>query len=177
MPLGMEQVKMFDLRDFARFYLLPPGHLCFTKTCLVHQGESLCECPMQIDWTLCPWIKRSGAYYWFRPVAYYWFRPVCLSFCRINFNLELKGRYFIFGRHTAVSNDIKVNDLVTLTLTFMLRIAFSDFAEGIVLHKYILLIHIPDKTVYTPVLFCCKAWTLVKSLNVYMGRINRNGAV
>ena len=41
---------------------------------------------------------------------------------------------------SALSNDTKVNDLVTLTMTFMLKIAFSDFVASGVFHKYIFFI-------------------------------------
>ena len=62
--------------------------------------------------------------------------PVCLSVCLsvVNFNLRynfwtVRDRDFIFGMHTstnnALSNDTKINDLVTLTLTLKLKIAFS----------------------------------------------------
>ena len=69
---------------------------------------------------------------------------VCLSVCLsvLNFNIcynfwTIRGRNFIFGMHStndSLSNDTKVNDLVTLTLTFALKIAFLDFiaAGGIV---------------------------------------------
>ena len=62
---------------------------------------------------------------------------VCLFVCLsvVNFNLRynfwtVRHRDFIFGMHTplmtndTLSNDIKINDLVTLTLTLKLTIAF-----------------------------------------------------
>ena len=64
---------------------------------------------------------------------------VCLSVCLfvclsvVNFNLRynfwaVRDRDFIFGMHTPLmtpfQNDVKVNDLVTLTLTLKLKIAF-----------------------------------------------------
>ena len=71
----------------------------------------------------------------------------CLSV--VNFNLHynfwtVKDRDFIFGMHTqystndTLSNNTKVNELVTLTLTFVPKIAFYDFVApgGIVFHKH-----------------------------------------
>ena len=67
----------------------------------------------------CSRIEWSGAYC---------FCPVCLFVCLsvvnsiLCFNFwTLRDKHFIFGMHTplndALSNDTKVNDLVTLTLT------------------------------------------------------------
>ena len=42
-----------------------------------------------------------------------------------------------YSTNDALSNDTKVNDIVTVTLTLMLKIAFSDFGSGdIVFHKH-----------------------------------------
>ena len=66
---------------------------------------------------------------------------ICLSVCLsiVSFNIRydfwtVRGRDFIFGTNDALSNDTKVNDIVTLTLTIALKIAFLDFvaAGGIV---------------------------------------------
>ena len=44
-----------------------------------------------------------------------------------------------YSNNDGFSNDIKVNDLLTLTLTYMLKIAFSNSvaAGGKVFHKHI----------------------------------------
>ena len=72
---------------------------------------------------------------------------VCLSVCLsvVNFDIcytfwTVRGRDFIFGIHTLLimpfqmTPNTKVIDLVTLTLTFAIKIAFLDFvaAGGIV---------------------------------------------
>ena len=50
-----------------------------------------------------------------------------------------------YSNNDALSNVTKVNDLVSLTLTFVLKIAFSDSvaAGGIVFHKHILILLFP----------------------------------
>ena len=47
--------------------------------------------------------------------------------------------WHVYSTNDALSNDTKVNDLVTLTLTLKLKIAFSDFVatRGIVFYKLI----------------------------------------
>ena len=91
-----------------------------------------------------PRIKWLGAY---------GFCPVCLFVCLsvglsvVNFNIRynfwnIRDRGFIFDMHTQrmFSNDTKVNDLVTLTLTFMLKQLFQTVADrGIVFHKQTLI--------------------------------------
>ena len=55
-------------------------------------------------------------------------------------SLEIEASYLAcILSYDALLSEIKVNDLVTLTLTFMLNIAFSGFVatRGIVFHKYI----------------------------------------
>ena len=49
-----------------------------------------------------------------------------------------------YSNNDSLSNDTKVNDLVTLTLTFVLKIAFSDYvaAGGIVFHTHTLIFSI-----------------------------------
>ena len=73
---------------------------------------------------------------------------VCLSVCLLStltfIIYSRRSRLHLlhtFSTNDALSNDTKVNDLVTLTLTFLLRIAFSEFvtAGGIVFHKHIFL--------------------------------------
>ena len=74
---------------------------------------------------------------------------VCLSVClsAVNFNLGYNfwtviDRDFIFGMHTPLMMPCKwhqgLNDLVTLTFTFVLKIVFLNFvaAGGIVFHKH-----------------------------------------
>ena len=56
--------------------------------------------------------------------------------------------WYAYSTNKALSIDTKVNDLVTFNVTFVLKIAFSDFvaAGGIVFHKNILFImHFYDK--------------------------------
>ena len=76
----------------------------------------------------------------------------CLSVClsvvnfiiRYNFwtarDRERLHIWHAYSTNDAFSNDTKVNDLVTLTLTFKLKIAFSDSvaAGGKVFHKHTL---------------------------------------
>ena len=88
----------------------------------------------------------------------------CLSVVNFNlrYNLAVRDRDFIFGMHTplmmpfqmsprswhaystndALSKDTKVNDLVTLTLTLKLKIAFwtlLPLGAYFVFHKHILI--------------------------------------
>ena len=58
--------------------------------------------------------------------------------------LEIETCILVNSTNENLSNDTKVNDLVTLNVTFMLKIAFSDFvvAGGIVFHKQILLVEL-----------------------------------
>ena len=75
----------------------------------------------------------------------------CTSFCLSVVNLNLRYNFWIvrdrdfclhiwhaYSTYGALSNDTKVNDLVT-TLTLVAKIAFSDFvaALGIVFHKHV----------------------------------------
>ena len=93
-------------------------------------------------------------------IGAYCFCPVCLSVCLsvVNFNLcykfwTVRDRDFIFGMHTAaystydaLSNINKINYLVTLTMTFMLKITFCNFftADGKVFHKHMYFITFSD---------------------------------
>ena len=73
----------------------------------------------------------------------YCFCAVCLSVCQfvVNFNihynfLTVRDRDFIFVMHNnALSNDTRVNDLVILTLTFVLKMAILDFVVHLHLHS------------------------------------------
>ena len=69
----------------------------------------------------------------------------------VNYDLNvpnsIQNRHFTFGMNIELINllsiDIKVNDLMTLTVTFMLKIAFTEFvAVDDLFHKLILFIMI-----------------------------------
>ena len=99
---------------------------------------------------------------------------VCLSFClsvcpfvcllstlslAITFEPQEIERLHIwhaYWTNDALSKDTKVNDLLTLTLTFVLKIAFSEiFADGaIVFHEHMY--------------FCCYSWHIVKAVSNFI---------
>ena len=86
------------------------------------------------EWSMNDVSNDRGAYC-FCPVCLFVCLSVCLFVCLsvVNFNLRYnflttRDRDFIFGMHTPVMKPFKltpkINDLVTLTLTLKLKIAF-----------------------------------------------------
>ena len=81
---------------------------------------------------LCPGMEFWNIYFYApdRMIGAYCFCPVCLSVCLsvfclsvLNFNIEPLEveTWHAYSTNDALSNDAKVNDIVTLTFTFALK--------------------------------------------------------
>ena len=87
-----------------------------------------------------PWIKWLGAYR-FCPVRLFVLLLSTFTFAKTFEPWEIEASYltyiYTYSTYDALSNETKDNDLVTLTLSLGLKIAFSDFlaAGCIVFHK------------------------------------------